>query len=63
MSEGQLQTLSMVPLKKLANEDMLYGPVAFLAGRASDGITGQTILADGDGPLWENHSKYKKIRG
>lgn len=47
MSEGHLQTLSMVPLKKLANAEMLYGPVAFLASRASDGITGQTIMADG----------------
>ncbi len=47
MSEGHLQTLSMVPIKKLANADMLYGPVAFLASKASAGITGQTIMADG----------------
>lgn len=58
MSEGQLQTLSMVPIKKLANEDMLYGPVAFLAGRASDGITGQTIMADGG---WSIMGKPQQI--
>ena len=47
LSAGQLQTLSMVPIRKLANADMLYGPVAFLASPASDGITGQTLMADG----------------
>lgn len=58
MSAGHLQTLSMVPLKKLANADMLYGPVAFLASAASDGITGQTIMADGG---WSVMGKPQQI--
>jgi len=47
MSEGQKATLSMVPLKKLADTDMLFGAVAFLGSRASDGMTGQVLMVDG----------------
>ena len=47
MSEGMKSTLAMTPLGKLADENMLFGPVAFLASHASDGIMGQTIMVDG----------------
>lgn len=47
MSAGMKKTADMTPLPKLLNGDRLYGPVAFLASAASEGITGQTILVDG----------------
>lgn len=47
MSGGQKVSCSMTPLGKLANADMLFGAVAFLASHASDGMTGQVMMVDG----------------
>ncbi len=47
MSAGQKMSCAMTPLGRLATADMLFGAVAFLASRASDGMTGQTVMVDG----------------
>ncbi len=57
MSEGQLQTLTMIPIDQMANSDMLFGPVAFLASDASNGMTGQVLMADGG---WSIMGKPRK---
>ena len=41
-----------IPLARLGGEDDLKGAVAFLASRASDFVTGQTLIVDGGESAW-----------
>jgi len=41
-----------IPLRRLGGPDDLKGAVAFLASRASDFVTGQTLIVDGGESAW-----------
>lgn len=41
-----------IPLRRLGGPDDLKGAVAFLASRASDYVTGQTLIVDGGESAW-----------
>lgn len=50
--EFKQDVLSRIPLGRLATEEDLYGALLFLSSRASDMVTGQTILVDGGWTVW-----------
>ena len=57
MSSGVLDErgdaiVDRIPLRRLGGPDDLKGAVAFLASRASDFVTGQTLIVDGGESAW-----------
>lgn len=50
--EFKAEVFSRIPLGRLATEEDLYGALLFLSSRASDMVTGQTILVDGGWTVW-----------
>jgi NAD(P)-dependent dehydrogenase (short-subunit alcohol dehydrogenase family) len=44
--------LNHIPLRRFGGGDDLKGAVAFLASRASDYVTGQTLIVDGGQSAW-----------
>ena len=57
MSSGVLEDrggaiVDRIPLRRLGGPDDLKGAVAFLASRASDFVTGQTLVVDGGESAW-----------
>jgi NAD(P)-dependent dehydrogenase (short-subunit alcohol dehydrogenase family) len=46
------ELLRTIPLGRLGGEDDLKGAVVFLAGRASDFVTGQVLAVDGGATAW-----------
>jgi NAD(P)-dependent dehydrogenase (short-subunit alcohol dehydrogenase family) len=44
--------LARIPLGRFGGPDDLKGPVVFLASRASDYVTGQTLVVDGGHSAW-----------
>jgi gluconate 5-dehydrogenase len=51
-SDREDEYLAAIPLGKFATVEDLYGAFAFLAGRASDHVTGQLIVIDGGETVW-----------
>jgi len=50
--EFKRDVLGRIPLGRLATTEDLYGALLFLCSRASDMVTGQTILVDGGWTVW-----------
>jgi NAD(P)-dependent dehydrogenase (short-subunit alcohol dehydrogenase family) len=51
-SEHEAEYLAAIPLGKYATVEDLHGAFAYLAGRASDHVTGQMIVIDGGETSW-----------
>jgi NAD(P)-dependent dehydrogenase (short-subunit alcohol dehydrogenase family) len=51
-SEREGEYLAAIPLGRFATVEDLNGAFAFLAGRASDHVTGQMIVIDGGETVW-----------
>jgi NAD(P)-dependent dehydrogenase (short-subunit alcohol dehydrogenase family) len=51
-SDREAEYLAQIPLGKFATVEDLCGAFAFLAGRASDHVTGQLIVIDGGETVW-----------
>jgi len=52
LDENEAAIAEGIPLGRVGNEHELKGVVVFLAGAASDHITGQTIVVDGGKSIW-----------
>src|SRR5699024_957758 len=46
------EVLGRIPLRKLAKEEDLFGALIYLSSRASDMVTGHTVMVDGGWTVW-----------
>jgi gluconate 5-dehydrogenase len=52
LGDREAAIVDRIPLRRLGGPDDLKGAVAFLASRASDFVTGQTLVVDGGESAW-----------
>lgn len=51
-SDREAEYLARIPLGRYADVEDLYGAFAYLAGKASDHMTGQILVLDGGETIW-----------
>ena len=47
-----ISSKNMIPLGRIAEPEDMVGTAIFLASKASDFVTGQTVLVDGGYTIW-----------